>query len=121
MITKTEKTKVNLPTLHKVHCDKCGQSTAHKVLASHETDTEYTEFNESEQKTYLIDIVVDVMQIVRCENCGTVSVRALQAVRGMHEQNSEGMWVDPLYETLYRPDKSTRHRLGADQSSNIFE
>lgn len=119
--SKTEKLRTDFLTLQQIHCDACNESTPHKVLASHETETEYTRFDESDHKTYLLDVVFNWEQIVRCERCEKVSFRSLEAVRGMHEENAAGVWVDPVYETRYSHVKESRRLLDVEESTLVYE
>ncbi len=121
MKTKIENLKTNLPGLHQIPCTPCGKNTPHKVVASHETYAEHTEFDECKKETCLIDVVMDAMQIVRCDQCGTTSFRELKTVRGIDVENSHGVWGDPVTETLYRPDNAKRRQLDADASTQYFD
>lgn len=104
--------KTELAGLPKIYCSSCNQITPHRVIASHETRIEY----ENQ------DLIDRAMQIVRCETCETVTFRELYAIRGFHEENSEGIWVDPVTEILYpRPANVEHRRFSADESTGIFD
>lgn len=112
MDEKTEVLKTELAGLPEINCSSCNQITNHRIIASYETRIEY-ENQDMENKA---------MQIVRCETCATVSFRELYAIRGFHEENSEGIWVDPVTEVLYpRPVNAENRRLSADESTGIFD
>ena len=112
MITKTETLKTDLLSLQQIHCESCDKATPHKVVASHESRTEF----ENDDR---LDIA---MQIVRCETCDTVSFRELYASRGFHLENSQGVWVDPVTERLYsRTEIPKTRKLSADDSTGIFD
>lgn len=121
MITKTETLKTDLPKIQPTYCEKCDQHTPHKVVASHETVTVFTEPDENTKETLVIDVGTDAMQIVRCERCETVSFRKMQSIRGFHQESSKGIWVDPVYEMLYIPDHATRRLLDVDDASEFFD
>ncbi|MDO9419982.1 MAG: hypothetical protein Q7T66_04890 [Herminiimonas sp.] len=112
MKTTKEVLKTNLPAVQLIHCDSCEKSTGHKVVASHEARTVF----ENDDRLEI------AMQIIRCETCETVSFRELYASRGFHEENSKGVWVDPVTERLYsRTEIATTRRLSADESTGIFD
>ena len=112
MFTESETLKTDLLSLQQIHCGSCEKATPHKVVASHETKTEF----ENDDR---LDIA---MQIVRCETCETVSFRDLYASRGFHLENSDGVWIDPVTERLYsRTELATTRRLSADESTGIFD
>ncbi|CAL60974.1 Hypothetical protein HEAR0781 [Herminiimonas arsenicoxydans] len=121
MKTKIENLKTDLRGLHQIPCPACGKITPHKIVASHETYVEYTEYDDCKKVTVIIDVVMEAMQIVRCKPCETTSFRQLKAVRGIHLEYSHGVWVDPVTEVLYRHDGVKKRQLDAEASSQYFD
>lgn len=121
MKTKIENLKTDLPGLHQISCTPCGQNTPQRIVASHETYIEYTEFDDCKKETLLLDVVMNAMQIVRCEQCEATSFRELQAVRGIDIENSLGVCDEPVIETIYKVDGVRRRKLDAEASTQYFD
>ena len=111
MENKTELLLTDLPGLTAINCTACGQSTPHKVVASHVT-----------RRVFEDDSLDTAMQIVRCEVCEAVSFRELYASRDHHHKNSDDVWVELVTEITYtRPTQGERRLFSADESTGIFD
>ena len=118
--TKSENLRTDLLTLQQIRCESCRKKTPHKILASHETVTKFSEVNESGEHA-LFEIAYDWKQIVRCEKCEAVSFRALDASTGFPVKNRDGVYVDLASETRYSPNKESRRQLDVKESTLVYD